>query len=294
MTQAANRQTITGIDHPIIAVRDMELARATYERLGFTVTPRGRHQEWGTGNWCIMFETDYLELRGIIDPKNPHNLARILAVREGLMGIALGTSDAEASYASLAERGMSPQPVKHLTRHFELPGKAVELRFALCFLDQIETPGLMSVVLCQHLTRELLRCPEWLQHANGARSMRRVIVVVGDLAAATDSHAKLFGERTMKRHAGRTIIGLGGSQTIELITHDAARAHWAGDDPSFGNADDYLLSLVIDVENVKQTARYLSDRGVDFQPSPSGSLCVQPHDACGVPIEFTDPTSPAV
>ena len=45
-------QLATGIDHPIIAIRDMAAGRAAFERLGFTVTPRGRHLEWGTGNWC--------------------------------------------------------------------------------------------------------------------------------------------------------------------------------------------------------------------------------------------------
>ena len=158
----------TGIDHPIIAVRDMAAGRATFERLGFAVTPRGRHLEWGTGNWCIMFERDYIELRGIIDPTNPHNLARILEKREGLMGVAFATKNAQASCAELAARGMEPQPVRELTRLFELPEGAVQPRFALCFLDEAQTPGLMSVVFCEHLTPQLLRRPEWLRHANGA------------------------------------------------------------------------------------------------------------------------------
>ena len=61
------KNAITGVDHPVIAVGDMEGARAVYERLGFTIPPRGSHIEWGTGNWCIMFADDYLELRGIVD-----------------------------------------------------------------------------------------------------------------------------------------------------------------------------------------------------------------------------------
>ena len=67
------RNGITSIDHPVIAVRDMEEARQTFMRLGFTVPPRGSHVEWGTGNWCIMFPKDYLELRGIIDTDRPRS-----------------------------------------------------------------------------------------------------------------------------------------------------------------------------------------------------------------------------
>src|SRR5262245_57096215 len=133
-------QIATGIDHPIIAVRDMAAGRATFEQLGFTVTPRGRHLEWGTGNWCIMFDRDYIELRGIIDPANPHNLARVLERGEGLMGMAFGTNDARTSCQELTARGFSPQPVRELTRNFELPEGAVQPRFSLCFLDEAQTP----------------------------------------------------------------------------------------------------------------------------------------------------------
>ena len=56
---------IAGIDHAIIGVRELEPARETYTRLGFTLSPRGRHIGRGTANYCIMFEHDYLELRGI-------------------------------------------------------------------------------------------------------------------------------------------------------------------------------------------------------------------------------------
>jgi hypothetical protein len=58
---------IGSLDHPVIAAGDLDAARVSYERLGFTVPPRGSHVEWGTGNLCIMFPDDYLEIRGIVD-----------------------------------------------------------------------------------------------------------------------------------------------------------------------------------------------------------------------------------
>src|SRR5688572_27237335 len=110
------------IDHPVIAVRDMEDARRKYERLGFTIPGRGRHREWGTGNWCIMFPHDYLELRGILDPtRYTAGLDRFLEEREGLMGVAFATSDAAASHRELSRAGLHPRDVHQLTRDFELP-----------------------------------------------------------------------------------------------------------------------------------------------------------------------------
>src|SRR5438128_10426864 len=58
---------IAGIDHVIVGVRDLELAREGWSRLGFTLSPRGRHIGLGTGNYCIMFASEYIELLGIVD-----------------------------------------------------------------------------------------------------------------------------------------------------------------------------------------------------------------------------------
>ena len=79
---------IASLDHPIIAVASLDASRAAYERLGFVVQPRGSHVEWGTGNGCVMFERDYLELRGVIDAELfTMDLDKHLAEHgEGLLG----------------------------------------------------------------------------------------------------------------------------------------------------------------------------------------------------------------
>ncbi len=73
---------ITGLDHALVGVRDLEAARAAYARLGFTLTPRGSHIGWGTANYCIMFARDYVELLGIVDwSRFTNNLDRFLERR---------------------------------------------------------------------------------------------------------------------------------------------------------------------------------------------------------------------
>jgi hypothetical protein len=95
------------------------------------------------------------------------------------MGL-FGASDAEACYAVIIRRGLHPQPVKRLTRDFEVPDGPVQPKIALCFLSAADARGLMSVVLCQHLTPNLLRRPEWVRHANGAgvRNMTGVVTAL--------------------------------------------------------------------------------------------------------------------
>ena len=108
---------IAGIDHAIIGVRDLEKAKAAYEKLGFRATPRGRHVGWGTANYCLMFERDYLEILGIVDPNAfTNNLDSFLETREGLLSIVLRTSDATATRTAWADAGLKPADVKDLSR----------------------------------------------------------------------------------------------------------------------------------------------------------------------------------
>jgi hypothetical protein len=279
---------VTGIDHPIIAVRDMSVARDAYQRLGFTVTPRGRHLEWGTGNWCIMFERDYLELRGIIDPANTHDLGSFLAKREGLMGVAFGTDDAQASCEALMARGLRPQPVRQLARDFELPEGSVQPRFSLCFVNSADAPGLMSVVLCQHLTPELLRRSDWLHHANGTYGVRRVASVASDLDAAADCHAKLFGRQAISQERNKLEIQIGAGQTISLMSPEAARQDWPEADLSTCGKVGCLLGVTLAVKELSATQRYLASQAIECRRSAAGSLRISPKDACGAPLEFTD------
>ena len=55
-----------GIDHLVIAVRDLDAARATYQRLGFTLTPEARHP-FGTKNALVQLNGAFLELVAMAD-----------------------------------------------------------------------------------------------------------------------------------------------------------------------------------------------------------------------------------
>ena len=119
---------IISMDHPVVAVEDMQASKATYQKLGFTIPPRGSHVEWGTGNWCIMFSDDYLELRGIIDASRfIMNLDTHLEQHgEGLMGVAFGTDNAKRSHEDMMRRGIRVGELRRLRRNFELEDGWIE------------------------------------------------------------------------------------------------------------------------------------------------------------------------
>jgi catechol 2,3-dioxygenase-like lactoylglutathione lyase family enzyme len=276
------------IDHPVIAVADMAKARTAYERLGFIVPPRGRHLEWGTGNWCIMFESDYLELRGIVDPaKETHGLDSFLAKQgEGLMGVALATDDADASHEELVSRGLHPQRVRRLTRAFELPEGTVEPRFALCFLNAQDAPGLMSVVLCQHLTPQLLRRPEWLRHENAAAGVLSMTGVVQDIDAAEKAHRRLFGAESVTRHGNLVTIQAGPTQTIQLTVPDEIERLHPGLDRSYLPSDG-LVCVTLKSADFRATTSRLTSKGIRIAWQTQDRLRVAREEACGLALEFS-------
>ena len=56
-----------GIDHPLVAVNDLNKAIETYRRLGFLIAPPGQHP-WGTSTALALFHHQILELVSIGDP----------------------------------------------------------------------------------------------------------------------------------------------------------------------------------------------------------------------------------
>src|SRR5215470_3694781 len=189
---------VSGIDHALVGVRDLEAARAAWAALGFTITPRGRHIGWATGNYCIMFDRGYVELLGIVDPAGFNNdLDKFLAEREGLLGLALRSTDGERTARILADAGMAPTGPKDLKRALELPEGTVMPAFKLVSVPPEATPGLKAF-FCQHLTPELIRRPAWVVHANRAIALQAVVTVVERPAELAPAYARLFGAAAMQ------------------------------------------------------------------------------------------------
>ena len=206
---------LNGIDHVIIGVRDLEAARAQYARLGFNSTPRGRHVGWGTANYCIMFEHDYLELLGIVDPSQFTNgLDRFLERARGHAGLVVGSRDADGNPQPPGSRpGLSRSEVKALGRLLESEAGAVELRFRNVVLPRSSTGGAEPVRL--PASDPGSRCggrPGW-RIPNGARAIRSCTIVASDPAPLREAMARLFGAAAITRtdkvvaaHTGHGVI----------------------------------------------------------------------------------------
>lgn len=282
------RNGIAGIDHVIVAVRDLDRARIGWTRLGFTLSPRGRHIGQGTANYCIMFPSDYVELLGMVDPSDfVQRLDDFLTRREGLMAAAFAPAALpEEVRSALLRLQLHPSEPRALGRRLELPEGAVVPRFSLISLPQQETPGLDSFI-CAHLTPELMRRPEWLDHPNGAHGLRGIHVLVENTAALLGPYDRLFGIQQVTTTDAVVCVHARRHRIVFSTPDDFLTMHPALDlDPDFPLPG--IISLELGVERRELTAGYFSQRQIVFNEMPDGSLVVPAREANGALLFFAE------
>lgn len=283
----APERPIAGIDHALIGVSDLEAARDSYTRLGFTVTPRGRHIGWGTGNYTVMFENDYVELIGIVDPTQYiHNLDEFLKTGDGLLNVVLATKDADATSRWLREHSPNAEDAQSLQRLLELDDGEELLDFRYVYIPPELTPGLQTFA-SQHLTPEKVRRPAWLSHPNGARSITEVTVVMENLAGVGEAYAELFGADAVSgdERKGSITVDTGNDELWFVTPKTFPERHY---DKIFDESLPLprLAALTLSVADPQVTALYLSGQQVAFERDSSEAVIVSSEEACGVFLVF--------
>ncbi|HEY4250675.1 MAG TPA: VOC family protein [Roseomonas sp.] len=217
-------QHVIGLDHVVVAVRDLDAAAAGWRALGFTVSPRGTHSaHMGSGNYTIMFGEDYLELLGVLAP-TPHNapMRAFLDGREGLERAAFTTDDAAAGVAELQARGIAATGPIAFGRPVTLPGGGdAEARFNVFQWPLDARPGGLRIFACEHLTRETVWIPELQSHANAVSRIIRLEVLAGVPVAAAAAMARLLDRSAIADPDGAQRVPTG-SGRADLVFLDRA------------------------------------------------------------------------
>lgn len=270
-----------GIDHVQVVVRDLEMAKRTWARLGFTPTPRGRHLNRGSGNYCLMLREGYIELIGVVDPALPtSNLDVHLAHGPGLIGLAFGATSAAAAARQLTEAGLAPTGPVRLERLIERDGTDARLAFDIVNLPDAALPGFRGFVCC-HLSEKKVREPQWLDHANGAIATSGFVVAAGDPRPVLDAFGRVFGAQAIR---GQTVET--GRERIQVVTPDALDTMYPGVRARPGRPLPCLIGMSVRVIDLKVCKAALESTGVDPKPGPGGTLLVPAEEATGVVVAF--------
>lgn len=275
---------LSGIDHVIVSVGDLDRARLVWEKLGFALTPRGRHLGQGTGNYCVMFAQDYLELLGVVDPsQDAGGLGEFLNSGEGLRGLAFATQSGDATAADLARRGLHPTAPRDLSRQLELPEGTVLPRFKLVTLPPAETPDLRSFI-CQHLTPELIRRREWLAHPNGAIGIASIAVIVEATAPLRAPYEKLFGASVTMTDDVLTVHA--GSHRLLFATPDDFSTLYPEAEIDAAAKLPMMAALTLRSADLDRTADHLTQWHVAHETLADRTIMVQSDEATGALVMF--------
>lgn len=276
---------IRGLDHVLIATADLAAAAAVWRKLGFTPTPPGRHIGKSTGNTCIMFPDDYVELIGIVDDQAERAAFDpvIRARGDGLFASAISPSGAEEAHAGVTAAGIEAQPLRPLHRTVERPDGPADLYFTNFDLPREATPD-FHFFFCQHLTPEAMRHPDWLAHANGVVGLNGIAVVSPDPAQLADAYGVLFGRGNLTLTDNVLTIHVNNHHVMFMTDQDFHAMHPEIDllpapAPAWGAAVSFRVT------DLDSTAAYFDDAGVAYEPVGE-SLQVPPGEATGVLMEF--------
>jgi catechol 2,3-dioxygenase-like lactoylglutathione lyase family enzyme len=270
------------LDHVVINVRDrMDDAARIFTALGFTLTPRGHHT-LGSMNHLMMFGTDYLELLGF--GSGGATRPELAPFPIGLNGLVFKTLDADEVHAHAAGAGLPILPVQSFSRPVDLAEGRRDARFRTTRLDP-EKIAMGRVYFCEHLTPELVWRPEWQSHANGARTIARIVVATGEPRRAASLFAPLCGPDSDAEADGKCLIGAGAAR-VELMAPAAIAAEFgdAAADPS-GRAE-YIAAVALKVASLARTAELLHQ--VDGVRVEEGRIVVPARAAFNATLAFTE------
>ena len=274
-----------GIDHIVLAVRDLESARRAFAALGFTTTPPARHP-FGTGNSLIQLGSSFIELLAVVEPAKLVPMAagefsfgafidRFLGDREGMSMLVLSSADARADNDGWRARGLETYaPVDFSRAAILADGRRVTVAFTIAFAIDPAMPEAPFFVCQQHYPENFWQ-PAYQDHANGARDITAVTMTV----PRPDRHADFF--HTIVPDASVETDGAGLRVDLARGRIDLVAAADEAARPEF-------TKTTVAVEDPDALAQLLSAARVPFD-SAANAVTIAPADCFGMALEFVGP-----
>jgi hypothetical protein len=285
------------LDHLVLPVADLAVARGRLTALGFNVSPDGVHP-FGTANCCVyLADGTFLEPLAVADQEAAEAAAgsgnvfveRDAAFRrrvgeDGFSALVVGTNDAEADHARFAAHGFSAGNMLEFSRPFvDAAGRRDTATFRLAFAADRHAPDVFFFS-CQRLNTPVVDRTALQRHGNGATRTCKVLLS----AEQPLVHAGVLAEIT-----GRT-RPVGGHDQIELAATNAAivvltptglRRDFGIDAAS--NRSLRLAGLVLGVADLSLTENLLRTNAIAFEQR-NRSLIVRPAPGQGTTFIFEE------
>ena len=169
----------------------------------------------------------------------------------------------------------------------ELPEGPAIPRFGLIGLAAADTPGLPGSFVCAHLTPELMRRPDWLDHPNGVNGLRAIHVLVERTTPLLPAYDRLFGIQHVTTTDTVATVHVGRHRIVFSTPDDFVTMH-----PGIEVQPDVQLPAIVGLDlaiaHRDDTAACLRQREIPFDKLPDGTLCVPASEANGATLFFSE------
>jgi hypothetical protein len=201
---------IDSINHVGMVVRDLADTTARYEAMGFQLTPFSAHagawrpgepvQALGSGNRCVMFNGNYLEILANADAAAPSpRLAGYLRHHEGAHIVCFGSEHLEALDGRLRAAGIATSGVIPLQRDVDTEHGTRTAKFQRVQFAPGDSPE-GYIQAARHLTPEFVYQPRYVRHPNGCTALSNVFLIVDDMDGFVERYTRYIG--TAPAHEG--------------------------------------------------------------------------------------------
>lgn len=282
-----------GVNHVGIAVRDLGVAAPRLEALGFQLTPYSPHSAaWkpgeavkplGSGNRCIMFDGNYLEVLGSENSaEQAPRIAGFLARHQGAHIICFDGEDLPATERRLAAFGLETSGILPLQREVDTPEGPRTARFERLQFSPGDSPeGYIQVA--RHLTPEFIYQPRYCAHPNGAESLIDTLLVADDLDRFIAKYAGYAGFGPTERDEGRAVFRFASGQRLTIVNPPRARSALPG---TLMPLLPCIAAVAYRCADAARAGQVAASGGAPVVQLPDGRLMVPAEEACGLATIF--------
>jgi hypothetical protein len=293
---ATNQINHLGIDHPLVAIADMDKAAADFARLGFFINPR-HHHPWGTDNHLLMFPENFIELISVydhskLDMTNEKGFAfgrfiqNSIERKEGISLVALHSEDARADHQMLETRGVENQGIVDFRRVAHRPdGSQEEAVVSLVMLINSQQPAISNFFCHQHKP-DLVWVKDWMTHANGANAITMVSYITENPADFYERFAGIYGEEAISVEEG-LLVAKTDRGDFELLSRARAKVRFAGVEiPCTAQQQPSGIAIRVTTHSIAQAKAHLDDNQVAYTLTDEGGLRISASYAGNTIIEI--------
>jgi hypothetical protein len=225
------------IDHLVLPVANLDIARTRLNASGFTVAPVGVHP-FGTINCCVYLAGGtFLEPLAIGDPSEADEairegnvfVARNRAFRarhgdNGFLALVFGTADANADDRRFHDTAISAGRMLEFSRPFvDAAGKTDTASFRLAFAAEPDSHETFFFT-CERVNVPKVDRSALERHANGVSELKGVLLVAENPAAHRGFLELLTGADAIAENDSGFEIDAGNG-TVLVVDPEAANAH---------------------------------------------------------------------